>query len=329
VLDNAVGRDERDALEHGEVASGAIGRQLVPILSSIGHDVVALSRRRPTTFAGAVGAIRSCQADALDAAAMERLVGEVHPNAIVNLLTAIPAELDPRRLKRDFELTNRLRQEGTANLLAAAQGVPGAYMVSEGLAYAYEPAPSPAASSADEDTPLWTNPPRQFAPNVEALRVLEERTVESGGAVLRIGHLYGPGTSYAADGSFTRQVRAGRVPLVGGGTSVFSFSHVYDVATAIVAALDRRPVGPLNVVDDDPAPMSTWLPYFADVVGAPRPKPVPAVLARMAVGGFGVAYMTRLRGADNARARLSLDWRPRYTSWRDGFEELRDRPPAS
>ena len=309
-------------------ATGAIGRQLVPILSSVGHDVVALSRRPSTAFAGADGTIRSCQADALDAAVIERLVGEVRPDAIVNLLTAIPAELDPRRLKRDFELTNRLRQEGTANLLAAAQGLPGAYMVAEGLAYAYEPAPSPAASSADEDTPLWANPPRQFAPNVEAIRVLEERTAESGGAVLRIGHLYGPGTSYAADGSFTRQVRAGRVPLVGGGASVFSFSHVYDVATAIVAALDRRPVGPLNVVDDDPAPMSTWLPYFADV-GARRPKSVPAALARMAVGSFGVAYMTRLRGADNARARLSLDWRPRYTSWRDGFEELRESGTAA
>ncbi len=94
--------------------------------------------------------------------------------------------------------------------------------------------------------------------------------------MLRVGHLYGPGTIYASDGSFTRQVRAGKAPLVGGGTSVFSFSHVHDVATAFVAAVDRRPVGPINVVDDDPAPMSTWLPYFADVIGAKPPKNVPA-----------------------------------------------------
>jgi hypothetical protein len=44
------------------------------------------------------------------------------------------------------------------------------------------------------------------------------------------------------------------------------------------------------------------------------------VLARMAVGGWGVAFMTELRGADNARARLRLNWRPRYASCREGFE---------
>ena len=313
-------------------ATGAIGRALVPVLSSVGHDVVAHSRRPSTAFDGVPGQIESVQADALDPAAVERLVTGVRPDAIVNLLTAIPHRVDPRHLARDFELTNRLRREGTAHLVDAARGLPGAYLVSEGLAYAYEPtqAGGSVGGAADEETPLWAQPPKQFVPNVEALEVLERLTVGAGGAVLRVGHLYGPGTIYAADGTFTQQVRAGKAPLVGGGTSVFSFSHVHDVATAIVAALDRRPVGPVNVVDDDPAPMSEWLPYFAELVGAEPPRNVPAFVARMVAGSFGVAFMTRLRGADNARARLRLDWRPRYTTWRDGFKELaRPGCPAS
>jgi nucleoside-diphosphate-sugar epimerase len=305
-------------------ATGAIGRALVPVLSSVGHDVVAHSRRPSTAFDGVPGKVEAVQADALDPEAVERLVTKVRPDTIVNLLTAIPPQIDPRHLARDFELTNRLRQEGTANLVNAANGLPDVHLVSEGLAYAYQPTPvtSPIGGVADEDTPFWAQPPKQFAPNVEALRVLEQLTVDAGGTVLRVGHLYGPRTSYAADGSFTQQVLAGKALTVGGGTSVFSFSHVDDVATAIVAAVDRRPVGAINVVDDDPAPMSTWLPYFADVVGAKPPKNVPAFVARLAAGSFGVAFMTRLRGADNARARLRLDWRPRYTSWRDGFKEL-------
>jgi nucleoside-diphosphate-sugar epimerase len=56
---------------------------------------------------------------------------------------------------------------------------------------------------------------------------------------------------------------------------------------------------------------------LAHVVGAPQPRTVPAWLVRPLVGGWGVAYLNELRGADNTRARLTLDWKPRYSTWRD------------
>lgn len=129
-------------------------------------------------------------------------------------------------------------------------------------------------------------------------------------------------TVYAGDGSFVGQVRAGKVPLVGSGTARFSFVHADDAAAAVVAALavdvpQRGEV--LNVVEDHPAPMSEWLVHLADLIGAPAPRAVPALLARPAVGSWGVAFMTRLRGADNARAKELLGWAPRYPSWRTGF----------
>ena len=164
---------------------------------------------------------------------------------------------------------------------------------------------------------------------LRALTELEQRTRDAGGLVLRLGHLYGPGTIYAPDGSFVEQVRAGKVPLVGGGTSVFSFTHTYDAATAVLAALDTDATGVLNIVDDDPATVATWLPALATMLAAPQPRRVPSALARLAVGGWGVAFMTQLRGADNARARRTLNWRPRHRSWRDGFaHEFRTQAPA-
>jgi hypothetical protein len=69
--------------------------------------------------------------------------------------------------------------------------------------------------------------------------------------------------------------------------------------------------------------MSSWLPVLAEIVGGRKPRTAPVALARLASGAFGVAWMTRLRGADNALVRLELDWRPQHTTWRDGFEELR------
>src|SRR5206468_1968463 len=115
----------------------------------------------------------------------------------------------------------------------------------ESLAYVYEPS---ATGLADEDDPWWIKPPRQFAPVLAALEELERLTGEAGGLALRLGHLYGPGTSYAPDGSFVEQIRAGKLPIVGTGSATFSFTHVDDVASAIVAALDREVTGVLNLV---------------------------------------------------------------------------------
>jgi nucleoside-diphosphate-sugar epimerase len=151
---------------------------------------------------------------------------------------------------------------------------------------------------------------------------MERLTRAANGLVLRLGHLYGPGSIYAADGTFMGQIRAGKVPLVGAGRSTFSFTHSHDAASAIVAALDKGVTGALNIVDDKPEQVSVWLPAVAEMLGAKPPKQVPAGIARLAVGDWGVAFMTQLRGADNSRARLTLDWRPRYPSWRAGFAEL-------
>jgi nucleoside-diphosphate-sugar epimerase len=292
-------------------ATGVIGGNLVPLLRAAGHDVVAMSRRPAHGIVAA---------DALDREAVRRAVRDAAPDVVVNMLTAIPAALDPRHLARDFALTNRLRTEGTRNLIEAAGG---ARIISQGLAYAYQPAPG----LADEDQPLWTShTPKQFVPVLAALIELERLTVAAGGLVLRFGHLYGPGTAYAPDGSFAAQVRAGKVPLVGGGHAVFSFTHTADAAGAVVAALDRGAPGRiLNVVDDTPVPLHDWLPAYAQLVGGPAPKPAPAPIARLIVGGWGVAFMNRLRGADNARARKELDWTPRHPSF-DASSSGRTRP---
>jgi nucleoside-diphosphate-sugar epimerase len=295
-------------------ATGVIGSRMVPLLTAMGHEVTGLARPGGDTAALEAAGAQMAVADALDRDGLRRAVRRTSPDAVVNMLTAIPAEIDPRHLARDFAQTNRLRTEGTRNLIDAA---PGARIISQGLAYAYQPGEGPA----DEDAPLWrTGTPRQFAPVLDALVELERLTARAGGLVLRLGHLYGPGSVFAADGSFVRQVRAGKVPLVGGGHAVFSFTHADDVAAAVGAALDRQDVtGVLNVVDDRPVPVSEWLPRLAEILGAPAPRKAPAALARLAVGGWGVAFMNRLRGADNARARLRLDWRPRYASVAEGF----------
>src|SRR5262249_24552789 len=128
------------------------------------------------------------------------------------------------------------------------------------------------------------------------------------GIVLRYGSFYGPG----ATDELVELVRRRRMPIIGGGAGVWSWIHVEDAAAATVAAVEGGARGVYTVVDDDPAPVATWLPYLAELAGARRPWHVPVWLGKLLVGEVGVSLMTQIRGSSNAKARRELDWRPRY-----------------
>jgi len=143
--------------------------------------------------------------------------------------------------------------------------------------------------------------------------VLEAEGLE--GVVLRYGSFYGPGAS----DDFVALVRKRKMPVVGSGGGVWSFVHVDDAAAATVLAVESRVTGTYNIVDDDPAPVSGWLPYLADAVGAKLPRRAPVWLARLLAGEVGVSMLTQIRGSSNAKAKRELGWQPRWGSWRDGF----------
>lgn len=167
-------------------ATGVIGRQAVPVLAAAGHRVTGLARH-PARLPDA----EVVAADALDAAAVARAVRAAAPDVIVHMASAVPDPVDPRHLARDMAPTDRLRTQGTANLIRAAGG---ARVIAQGVAYAYDPAGTPVK---DEDAPWWRDPPAQLAPSLAAAAEQERLVAAAGGLVLRLGHLYGPGSSYA------------------------------------------------------------------------------------------------------------------------------------
>jgi nucleoside-diphosphate-sugar epimerase len=116
-------------------------------------------------------------------------------------------------------------------------------------------------------------------------------------------------------------VRKRKLPLVGDASGIWSWLHVDDAAAATVAAVEGGPAGVYDIVDDDPAAVSEWLPYLAEAVGAKPPRRVPVWLARFAIGEVGVSLMTQIRGSSNAKAKRQLGWEPRWPSWRSGFRE--------
>lgn len=299
-------------------ATGAIGRQLVPRLVRAGHEVHGMTRhaskQQVLRDLGAVPVV----ADALDAEQVADAVGRARPDAVVHQLTAIGA-MDLRHFDRAFATTNRLRTEGTDHLLSAAQAVGVERFVAQSFFAMYARTGGPVKSEEDA---FDASPAREMRETVAAIRHLEQAVLEAtwtAGIVLRYGGFYGPGTSLGPGGAQLEAVRRGKMPLVGGGTGVWSFIHIADAADATVAALERGSRGVYNVVDDEPAAVSVWLPELARMLDARRPVRVPRFVGRLLTGETGDVMMTQLRGASNAKAKRELGWEPAHPSWRQGF----------
>jgi len=301
-------------------ASGAIGRRLVPLLKASGHQVTGMTRSPAKADALRAMGAEPAIADALDADAVREAVAAAHPEAVIHELTALPQRIDPRRVERDFELNDRLRSEGTRILVAAAQQAGAKRIVAQSIAFMYAPGPAGTVHT-ESDRLLEEGAPKAFGRTATAVTELERTVLGAGGVVLRYGYFYGPGSAISREGSMGEDLARRRMPVVGSGGGVWSFIHIDDAASATVAALARGRSGAYNIVDDEPAPVSQWLPALAQALRAPRPRRVPAFIARVAAGAYGVEVMTKAQGASNRLAKSDLGWQPQHASWREGFRD--------
>jgi nucleoside-diphosphate-sugar epimerase len=301
--------------------TGALGRRLVPLLIDGGHQVVGLTRSRERAEwlqrAGATPVI----GDALDRDAVMKAVVRAEPEVVVHELTAFSQlGTNLRRFECEVAETNRLRTDGTDTLRDAATAAGARRVVAQSFAgwtYARDGAPVKT-----EEDPLDPHPLPPLRAAIDALRHHEAAVLAADGVdgiVLRYGTWYGPGTSFALDGLYGREIRRRRFPIVGNGAGVWSFVHINDVARATTAAIEHGKPGVYNIVDDEPAPVAVWLPELAAAIGAKPPRRVPVWLGRLFAGELAVLVMTEIQGSSNEKAKRELDWQPRYASWQDGF----------
>jgi len=293
--------------------TGVIGRRLVPHLVARGHQVTATttSAAKPAVLEqlGADGVVM----DGLDALSVGEAVAAARPDAIVHQMTGLSeahaGKPDLRKPGRFFATTNRLRSEGTDHLLAAAEATGVTNFVAQGFG-AFNGIRE-GGWVKTEDDPLYAGE------ETKAIGHLEDVVIKADGAVLRYGSFYGPG----ATDDQVKLVRRRMFPLVGGGTGYLSWVHLDDAASATVLAVEQHAKGVFNIVDDEPAAVSEWLPYLAECAGAKPPRRLPKWLARLLAGEMVVGMMTEGRGFSNAKAKRELGWELRYPSWRQGFKE--------
>jgi nucleoside-diphosphate-sugar epimerase len=299
--------------------AGVLGRRLVPQLVARGYQVMAT-----TTSAAKLDLLARLGADGvvmdgLDAVSVGEVVAKARPDVIVHQMTGISlthaGKPDLKHFDRWAIPTIRLRTEGTDHLLAAAEATGVSHFVAQG--YANWNGIRQGGWVKTEEDPLDMLEGTAAHMSMAALRHVEDVVGKAGGAVMRYGGFYGPG----ATDDQVELVRKRQFPLVGSGAGHASWVHLDDAASATVLAVEQQARGVFNIVDDEPAPASEWLPYLAECAGAKRPMRVPTWLARLLAGEVAVVMMTEGRGFSNVKAKRELGWELRYPSWRQGFKE--------
>ena len=295
--------------------TGVIGRPLLARLLAKGHAVVALTRSTENTQALADQGVELAVADVFDPEAVKGVVTRAHPEVVIEQLTALPKTYTRKAMSAAAPFNSRIRLEGGANVLAAAQAAGVRRYLRQSIASFAVPGPG----LADEETPLALDASPAVAAEARIYTEQEHRLLgnpDIEGIALRYGFFYGPGTWFNPDGDVARQVRQQQFPIVGNGEGVWSWLHIEDAAIATVAAAEQGNPGIYLIANDQPLAVRKWLPAFAQWVNAPPPPQISVEdVLKTSGGADSIYYATQLRGVSNAKAKRELGFQPRPLEW--------------
>jgi nucleoside-diphosphate-sugar epimerase len=294
--------------------TGAIGRPLIATLLAEGHTLVALTRSPDKARAFVKQGIEPAIADVFDADAVKAAVRGAQPDVVIEQLTALPRTYTRESMSAAAAFNQRIRLEGGANVLAAAQAAGVRRYLRQSVAFFAVP----GAGLADEETPLAIDASPAVAADARVLTEIEHRLLGNPnieGIVLRYGFFYGPGTWFNPDGDVAGQVRHGQFPIIGRGEGVWSWLHIEDAAIATTRAAEQGKPGVYLIADDQPLAVRQWLPAFARWLEAKAPPHISVEDALRSSGADAVYYGTQMRGVSNAKAKRELDFQPRPLQW--------------
>lgn len=210
-------------------ATGAIGKRLCPLLIREGWSPIGTTRTTDKTEMLRAMGVQPVVLDVFEHDRLIEAVQEVQPYVVMHQLTDLPPGLAKEQMPEARVRTARLREEGTRNLVAAAEAAGAPRMIAQSISFAYAPGPQPYA----EDAPLNVNDPAA-GETVRAVQSLERQVLNASfeGIVLRYGKLYGPGTGF-------------KEPPPGGPL------HVDAAADAARRALGHAAAGVYNIAEED------------------------------------------------------------------------------
>jgi nucleoside-diphosphate-sugar epimerase len=281
-------------------STGVLGRALMPLLLQQGYIVRSIARTPEKERALELAGIEAVQGDLLSQETARQLPGLIAGcDAVVHIATAVPRDMDAPGA---WDTTNRLRTEGTQLLLKASLDASVESYIQQSLVIAY---PDGGDRWLDEDTPLDTSPARAVI--CEPL-IAMEALVRSASpeqlkwCILRGGTFVGRGT---AQEHLIAMLRAGQIVVPCDGSNFYSFVHVADMASAIVAALQHAPAGSTFNIVNEPIRYGEYVDHLATLLNVPKP---PRDLSQPCPPSFRCS---------NEAARRSLGWKPAHSIYAD------------
>ena len=287
-------------------ATGVLGRRAVRQLAGAGHDVSGIARSpEKATLLEELGA-RPVTADLFDGAALKDAV-DGH-EVVCNLATHIP-HVSRAALPGAWKENDRIRTEGSRNLVDAAVATGAARYIQESISFIY---PDRGDQWVDEEVALDVPP---FGESVVEAERQAARVTDAGavGVVLRFGQFIAAESAHTID--MVRAVRRRVAPLLGA-DRYNSMIHADDAAAAVVAAL-AVPAGTYNVVEDEPLTRRESFDLLAEALGVKPPRIAPAGVARL--GGKKATAMMRSERVSNKRFKEVSGWAPAFPSVRDAW----------
>ena len=294
-------------------ATGVLGRRLVKLFRARGDSVVGLVRtaagERTVTALGG----EPHRADLFDADALAR--GAEGCEVVVHAATSIPVKTRPAA--KDWATNDRIRRAGTQALATCAAKIGARLYLQQSEIWVARPRDG---SFFDEDSPA--QPGRHSRSALDGEDIAREIGEKHGFhvSVLRCGWFYGPDAAHTR--FFAQGLRARRLPVIGKGDAVWAILHLDDAASAFVAAATAPRSGTWHVVDDQLVGVGEFLNHFAERLAAPRPRQVPAWLARLVAGSYAVDFFTTSSRTSNARFRREFGWAPCFLSYREGIDQI-------
>jgi nucleoside-diphosphate-sugar epimerase len=294
-------------------ATGVLGRRLVSQFRAAGHEVVALSRRPENEAVIREAGGDPVSADLFDPDSLVKATQGC--DVVVRAATSIPQGM--RFRPTHWRQNDRVRTEGTQNLLEACRRNDVATYVQEGIVWVATPRDG---SLFSEDAPtvdrLW------FGSAIESERMAQKAKQESGIAASTVRF----GGFYAADAEqvqiMARMLRKRRLPVVGDGSQFSSWIHVDDAASAVVLVATRKGSGIWHAVDGRPVRAVEFFETFAAALGAPRPRRIPTWLGRLVLGRHTLEFLTLSTRTKPERLARELGWSPKYATIDQGLRAV-------
>jgi len=271
-------------------STGVLGRQVCPRLVERGHQVRAVVRRPEAAHPLRAAGVEVLAGDILEPGSLQAAARGC--DAALHLATAIP------KAGGDWSRNDRIRREGTRNLLAATEAAGVRRYVQQSIVMLYG---DTGQTIVDESAPL------QVAAHIQSAADMEQMVQASplDWCILRGGLFYGAGAGLEEE--WRQAAQAGDLLLPGSGGDLISLIHVVDMARAVVLAAESAPPHSIyNVVDDEPPHYADLFAYVAAQLGVKAP---PA----------GGPQRRASFGCSNARIKRELGWQPAYPTYRSGL----------